>query len=455
MTGKIPDQSPGSRIARLGGYLSWSVADHTIFVAVPRLLIFPILAGLLGDQAFGSFVLALGFVHLIGVAPSTGLWSYVIRDLANHDHSNQQLLMRSVGMFCLVAVLPFSLFFIFGANALASSYSDPSLALTLPALAIYLLLTNLVETMLTAHRVHRSFRFLVVVHSVQTLFLLLAIPLYWLAGMSGVASAYVLASGAALSVVLVRKRSDYLKRPLYSPEFIRSAMRVWLPLSGSAFLFESAGYLDRILLGYWWSSTDVAVFFAAAGTAKILMFPSVHASRMILSLLGRVRHSERFTQKFYALYGVGALVLALVLFLLGSLLGRPILSILYPSLMNRALPLWNYAAAAAAAMSLYVSCRPFVLKFLSPNIIPVLAVFSVIGRIIPIILLVPSGGSLGAVQAMAIGSLVTGLAWLIAYLRGFVFTRGPRPLPDFDDGAALKNQAAGADNDTAAEVEQP
>ena len=85
--------------------------------------------------------------------------------------------------------------------------------------------------------------------------------------MPGVAAAYVIASGSALIVVLFRQRRLLAERPRFSREFAGEAMRVWAPLSASTLIVRSAGKLDRVLLGLWWSPENVAFFFAASELA--------------------------------------------------------------------------------------------------------------------------------------------------------------------------------------------
>ena len=97
-----------SRLTRFAGYLYWSVADQVVMLGIPRLILFPILAALLGVDAFGSFVIALGIIQLVGLAPSNGLVGYVIRDLVREDAPRQALLLRTTLILTVAAVEPLS-----------------------------------------------------------------------------------------------------------------------------------------------------------------------------------------------------------------------------------------------------------------------------------------------------------------------------------------------------------
>lgn len=426
------------RLARLAGYISWSVIDQFVYWGVPRLVLFPILAALLGGSAFGSFIIALSFIQMVGAAPSVGLSGYILRDAAKYEDRHRQILMRSTVVFSFVAILPFSLFFVLGAKRIAAAYHESHLAPMLAILGIYLLLLNLTQTALTLYRMRRAFSSMALIHSVQTILLFLAVPGYWITGESGVALAYVLAAAGALVVLLFRERHTFFARPFVSRVFIRHALRVWLPLSASALIVLSASYLDRLALGYWFSGEEVAIFFVAASTANIFIIPGTLLSGLTLSMLGSVETRQRFSPKFYRLYAVGNCLFAVLTFVVGILSGNLILRVLYPSLMERALPLWNYAVGSCALMSIMVGCRPFVIKFLSPRVVPLLALGGFLGRVIPIFLLVPTGGRIGAVQAMLVGSIVAATLWFAVYLRAFVFRTGGNFFPIREDSSGLE-----------------
>jgi O-antigen/teichoic acid export membrane protein len=420
-----------SRITRLARYLSWSVADQVVLLGVPRLVLFPILAVFLGENIFGSFVIALGLIQLVGLAPSNGLIGYVIRDLVHENDRDQAVLLRTTLLLSAAVVLPFTIVFIFAARPITGLYdNNPSVLTLLPLLGVFLLLTNIVETSLSAYRVRRAFGHMTLVHAVQTAALFLAIPLYHAGGIGGVGLAHVIASAAALIVVLVLERKTLLAAPFFASRFALAAMRVWPAFSLSALIALSAGYLDRLLLGYWWSPAAVAPFFAAVSTASMIAVPATVVANMTLSILGRMRGAQGFDRRFYIRYAVGALAASLVVFFIGSVVGEFLLRLFYRDFADAAVPLWNYALAGFALLNVSILLRPFVSKFLSPAALPLLSFASLVARLVPLLLLVPRGGAAGAVRALFIGGLVTAALWATLFLRSFVFTRNSPALAD-------------------------
>ncbi|MFQ5806549.1 MAG: lipopolysaccharide biosynthesis protein [Phycisphaerae bacterium] len=417
-----------SRVWRLGKYASWYAADQFLTLGVTRLVLFPILAAFLGDAKFGGFVLALGLAQMVGNAPSNGLAGYILRDAAHQSERDQHLMMRTMLVLAALGVLPFVLVLALGAPAIASIYGQETFRLLLPCFGVFLLFQNLTETCLAIHRVRRNFHVTALVHGLQTLLLFGAIPLSLAGGTVGAGYAYVLASAGTFGVLFYGHRQGYIQRPVFSGRFAKSAVVVWWPLSLSAFVFLSSRYLDRPLLGFWWPPQAVTAFFAAVSTSAIFAMPGSLISGLVLSLLGKIRSRDAFSRSFHLRYAAGVWLFVAMLFAMGAPLGQTILGILYPGALERAAPLWGFAVGAAALQNAVTLCRPFIVKFLSPRLIPVLAVISVVARVVPLLVLVPTGGERGAAVALLIGSSVMAVAWFLTYALAFILHRPGTPV---------------------------
>ena len=410
-----------SVLARYGGHLFWTATDQIINIGVPRLVLYPILAVILGDGAFGSFVVAITLVQTIGLSPSNGLTAYVLRDLAKVEPSEQRVMLKTAACLSGLILLPIAAMFWFGAEYIATLYgNNRAFAGLLPWLGIYLLLVNLCDTLLSATRVARGFQRMVLVHAVQVALFFLAIPFFRWFDIDGVAAAYVVGAAAG-TLVAVLLLSSFLKgAPWWSWRFAKAAMRVWPSFSLSAFITLSSGNLDRLLLGYWWSAEAVAPFFAAVATAALWVAPSMPISNLTLSLLGAFKDAHQIPRRRFVQVAAGALGSGVVIFALGWVLGGPLLRLLYPHLADAALPLWGSAVAAFSATHVGTLCRPFVCKFCPPWILPCLAAWTLVTRLVPLLLFIPSGGAKGAVSGLLIGSILSGGAWLVVFVYYFL-----------------------------------
>lgn len=415
-----------SRLLRFGRYVTWSALDQFIELGLPRLALYPILLEMLGKDAFGSFVLAMSLVRMVGLAPCTGLSAYVIREGAHHEGDEFHLLMRTVIVLGLALVVPIGLIFALGAPLFAAGWGDPLIGVVLPGLAVFLLSTNLVHTATAAYRYRRQFGKMAALHAVLGLLQFLAIPFLLWAGASSLGWAYAIAGVIGTTVMVVAQRRELLRLPVWTPTHVRGALRVWWPVSLSAALYLSAGYLDRVMIGWWWRESEVAVFFAAAATARLLTVPVGQLSILVFSLLGRYQNSSCFSRRFYVGYLAAACGGAVILHLIGAPIGRWMIGLLYHKVATEASSLWGWTLAAAAVLVVQLSVRPFVNKFLPPRALPWLAASSAAFRLIPLLLLVPSRGALGAAQAMFAGGVFMSLSWASVYVWCFVLSDRPR-----------------------------
>lgn len=433
----LTNQTNPARLRRWAGYLSWSIADQIILLGIPKLVLFPILALTLGEGSFGSLVVALGLIQLVGLAPSNGLVGYIIRDLVHEEPHDQEILLRTTLVLTILVVLPFVLAFAFGAAWVAGLYEgDANLLALLPYLAGHLLFSNLVETALAVYRVRRRFDLISIIHGVQSAVLFLAIPLYFSVGMRGVGLAHLLSPAAALAVLAVVERRLLFGAPFYSSRFAVAAMKVWPAFSLSALIALSAGYLDRVLLGYWWTPSSVAPFFAAVTTASIITIPGTIVANLIFSILGRVRKAAGFDRRFYAYYAAGVVASSIAACFVGALLGEMMLRFFYPNLATAAMELWIPILAGFSLLNVSILLRPFISKFLSPAAMPLLSFASLVARAVPLVLLVPKGGPRGAALALLSGGVITAVLWMGLYARRFLVVssaiRGV-PAPNVDE----------------------
>lgn len=412
-----------SRILRFGQYFSWTVVDQFLHLGIPRLILFPILASMMTDDAFGSFVITLGAIQMIGLAPSNGLIGYIIRDFIKQSDPDKALLTRTTLVLSLAIMIPTSFFYIVGAKSIAGFYGGNTIVLQLlPMMAIYLLLTNVVETLQATYRVHRKFNKISLVHGVQTAMLFLAIPLYYQWQMRGIAVAYIIASTGALILVGLLERRTIFQRPMFSWSFAKSAMKVWPAFSIAAMISLSAGYLDRMLLGYWWSPADVKPFFAAVSMASLVAIPGTLLANLIFSLLGSVKQAGHLNRKFYVYYVLGVCASSVVVLLIGWFVGRWLLDIFYPDVTDVAMTIWKPIMAGFAIFNIGTLFRPFVSKFLSPKILPLISIISFIARITPLVILIPTQGVAGAATGLLIGMSITSSIWLILYVKKFIIS---------------------------------
>ena len=134
-----------SYLARFGKYASWTVLDQAVMLGLTRLVLFPVLLWIFvqaldeqaGENLFGSFALAIGFVSLIGNSPSNGLSGYVLRDAVNHEADQQRVMLRTVLLLSIIITLPVALVYVVGGGPIGRAYDDTALTVLLPFMGVY------------------------------------------------------------------------------------------------------------------------------------------------------------------------------------------------------------------------------------------------------------------------------------------------------------------------------
>lgn len=98
------------RLIKLSKYFTWTILDQFCVLGLTRLLLFPLLAYFLGNEYFGVFVLAMGFINMVGRSPSIGFETFILRESVKYSSEGQLLIIRTMMVLTLVVVLPIGFF---------------------------------------------------------------------------------------------------------------------------------------------------------------------------------------------------------------------------------------------------------------------------------------------------------------------------------------------------------
>lgn len=408
------------KLFKLGKYGTWSFFDQIGLLGLTRLVLFPVLAGMLDKDSFGILVIAIGFVNMIGVSPSTGFSAFVLREAAKYSLQERALLIRTMILMSCFMVLPFGMFFVFCNTFIASRYGLSELAYLLPAMGMFLIFLNISETPLVFFRIRRKFEKVFFAHFIQGLLYFSSIPLYLAGGLKFVCYGWVIGAIGQVIFVTILLRKEIFARPIFDIKFAKHSMTIWWTFSLGSLLVLSAGRLDRLFLGYWWESKYIGGFFAAASIAAILTIPTSLASSLILSLLGGVKERTFWQKRRYKIYGISCIGLGIIIFIVGMVIGKIVIQFLYPDYFEEAVLLLPWVVGGAAFSTLKLMTRPFTVKFLNPKLMPALGASDFIAKIVPLLLLVPKGGAMGAAQSLFVSSAIIGTLRFSVYIVYFI-----------------------------------
>lgn len=391
---------------------AWHGLDQLVVTGVPKLILLPLLAALVGPAEFGVFVLALSVVQSIGLSPSNGFQGWILRSLEEYPQKLWDELAARAALWGFVAALPFAVGALSAPLWADKVFAASGVAPVLVAFAPFLIATNCLETALARERVRRRFGSLVRWHSFHLVGVLLGVILSWDGSPDRVAWGVSMGSSltALIMVALLARRARPVP-PAVAEQARIQALTVWWPLSLAALLSLSAYSVDRVVVGIWLDADAVAVYFAAASLASLAVVPFSMMAGWGLTMLGRVGNEMDRVKSDWkrvtplALAAISTIVLALVF------TGSHILHFFYPSLATEAIEIWWVLVVAAGARAAYVIIRPMVIKFANPRILPLLTLASISIKVAALIILVPHFGLLGAAVATLGASVVLTLMW--------------------------------------------
>lgn len=394
---------------------AWHGFDQLVVNGIPKLVLLPLLAALLGPAEFGVFVLALSVVQSVGLSPSNGFQGWILRSLEDYPREVWEALTGKAAKWAVLASLPFTVALLLSPWWAGRIFEAPTVALVLMGMAPYILSINYIETTLSTKRVTRSFPVLVRWHSLHLLAIVAAVILFWDGSPARIAWGV---SVGSLAFALGALGGNSTQVPRLPGRLVRSARKqalsVWWPMSLSALLGLSAFSIDRVLVGVWLSAELVATYFAAASLASLVSVPFGLIAGWLLTMLGRIGEDfERIRRKWQMAFPL--LVLAIGgLAVLAVFAGPSLLGLFYPELAADSLEVWAVLVLSAAARSAYVVIRPFVVKLADPRVLPTLTFLSLITKVSALIILVPLFGLVGAAYGTLLASIIVSAAWWIS-----------------------------------------
>lgn len=175
-------------IKRYFGYMFWAGCETLISGGVPKLVIFPLAAYILGKEQFGIFLYALGLVMIVGYAPAAELWTGLIRNTVNFaGESKECLISTSVKMLRTVMLAIVSIYLLVVVALYYIGLIDSRVAWCMVLLLLLLYSWNLFEIQMIRYRVERRFAFRTGWYALLVGFMFLIVPGAILGGVFGVA----------------------------------------------------------------------------------------------------------------------------------------------------------------------------------------------------------------------------------------------------------------------------
>lgn len=401
------------------GYVFWAMGENILNLGLPRLLLFPLVVYFVGKDQFGIFIIALSITGIIGFQPGNGLATGMFRQLSQHEPQEQKLLCSTAAKMCsyaMLAVIVFGLIISFVVYLL--NIIEPLLFYCIMPLLISLYPENQFMLNLTELRIRRKFARRTGWYSIRAVLILICGVAGMLAGDAiGFAWGYTIGNFAAYGFLLIR-RKDWLNKG-YDKSMATGLKKVWLHATIAGIIAVSGPYLNRIILGLYHEYSEVADLFAASALLFGSMIISACMGYVLLSVLAKYRSIDDLPNSIRHQFLFVVVLLLAITPIVFWLVSPLVFNLIFPKFGEEARSLLNIVVWAVPFGVLIALMRPFIMKFSDIKIAPLVNALSLIGTLVPAILLVPPLHSVGGAWAIVIGQAVTGLLWTFFALRLF------------------------------------
>lgn len=414
LTSKISD----TRIKRLFVLNIFNAVGFLFLNGSVRLVLFPYLSRVLGEERFGDFLTTFSFANALTVIPGIALMTAMVRMHASYKERERSKFFRTIIIFdCLLGVTV-ALFFWFLMPVLNNFFSRVNLVSFRMPLVFYLYVYFMFIILGGILGSEKRYIMKSMFDACAGLLCVFLILLCYFRGIgTGVYSLFI-AFGVVVISQLAACRKLLVDKPLYDNAIVMAIVKIGVFYAGCSVVNVVLQYGNRWIVGYFLNAEAVAAYYA--GMSVVLMFSlAVSMAAQLETFI--ISQREKVSNLRYSdlkLLSVGVVALCLFLPFLAVLVGRPIMFLLYnDDLATNGMKVFNILVIILFFMPATIIVRPFIVKYCDPKV-PLL--FSIISAVISVglgITLVSWIGIEGAAIATCVSAFITGILYITQFIR--------------------------------------
>jgi O-antigen/teichoic acid export membrane protein len=392
-------------------YVFWMFAEVAANLAIPRLVLFPLAAYYIGKEQFGVFMTAMSLALILGTQLGEGLSTGLLKHLSDYPEQQRMQFCGTALRMCQIAmaiVVVLILLAITGVGIVG--WTPWEILRCLIPLIISLYPENQFMLILAESRFHRRFRGRAVWSLLRTVGILICGLIgIWAYGATGLALGFM-AGNTTAYIVLRFSYRDWYKQP-FSPAMASVLKTIWFQITIAGMITLSGPYLNRIILSIMHSYNDTADLVAATSVTFLFTVPVTCLGGLLLSMISRYSSVSQFSRRGRILYLIALLFGMTVMPVALKLLGPFTTHLMFPKFGDTSIGLFSILIWSIPSETLSCFARPFVIKFASIRLVPIINAISMTATLLPAICLIPRYSTKGAALAVVIGSITTSILW--------------------------------------------
>ena len=414
-----------NHLIRHSTYLFWTILEQFSISGISRLVLFPIVAYLVGKSDFGLFATALSFVLIVGVNPANGLAIGLLRTFSHYQDRQQEQLFSTAVRMCHKFLTYFVLIvLVLIIGVFTSGMMDKKTYMCLTLLAMSLYAENKFMLILTPLRYKRLFK----ERSLWFLGCSLCVLVIGLAGcyiFGVVGLAFGMMSANYLMCWIAAKK--YYKADLeYNIEQAKTLRHVWIHMTIAGMLILAGPNLNRIVLRFFSDNESVADLFAATGIAYVFVAPISNSSGLLLSMISKYKTANEisgYVFKMLFCVTIAGVIIGTALF---GWAAPIILKLLFPEFGDRALGLFGILIWMIPSNVVTALVRPLITKFANVAWIPRINFTILAVTLVLMFSLIPHWGLAGAAWSVSICSIIAAILQLVLFC--VIYIRSLKPV---------------------------
>ena len=373
----------------------FNIIASIIPIAVIQLIILPTIANKLGNYQYGIIITLISLISLFSHPFGNVLNN--IRLLQNKEYE-QNKIQGDFNLLLIIGICINSIVMIIGTIFYDEKITFINVAFIVIISGLNLLREYLIVTFrLTLNYNAILFNNLFLAFGYLIGFLLFMLTQYW---------QLIYICGYILSLLYIIKNSTLLKEKINRTILFKETSYKTIILFLSTFMGTAIIYADKLILYPLLGPNIVAVYYAATMIGKIISMGITPISGVFLSYLAKI---EKLKIKNYIYIISFTGIVGVIGYFICIIFSRPVLSFLYPNLVDEAMKL-IYITTASAVVSIITSViNPLILRFNNVNWQIIISTINFIMYIISTILFYNIYGLIG----FCIGTLVANVVKLI------------------------------------------
>lgn len=330
-----------------------NIVSTTIPIAIIQLIIYPFIAGKLGDNGYGLMITLVSLVNLTSRPFGNVLNN--IRLLYNNDYEKDDL-EGDFNILLTAGLAINSLAMVIGTIYYEGSFSPINVLLIILISALNLIR----EYMIVSFRIKLNYKHILLDNILLVLGYFVGLFFFDVTGYWQL----IYLCGYLISLLFIMKNSTLIKEKLIITPLFKKTGHKSVVLLVATFLKSITGYADKLIIYPLLGPLAVSAYYSATILGKIISMGISPISSVFLSYLSNMK---KINKKNFVKILLVTSITALIGYIICIIISEPVLMILYPDWASESLKL-IYITTASAVIGVVCSIiNPIILRFNNVN----------------------------------------------------------------------------------------